>query len=109
MIKGLIKTCPWCCDFDYHFPNKSSSDGLYTVPKKIHFIWIGKPIGENYIKNIQTFVMNKDYEIILWTDENTLKSLQKPNGFKVKNISSLELINSYAFNDEKNLGGKSDI
>ena len=50
-------------DFDYNFPNKSSSDGSYKVPKKIHFVWIGKPIGENYIKNIETFVMNKDYEV----------------------------------------------
>ena len=50
-------------DFDYYFSNKSSSDGSYKVPKKIHFIWIGKPIEENYIKNIKTFVMNKDYEV----------------------------------------------
>ena len=88
---------------DHHFANKSSVEGSYTVPKTVHFIWTGKPIPQKYIKNIQTFAMNKDYEvfrmnqfnfadvtclkIILWTDENTLNSLQTPDGFKVKDIN----------------------
>ena len=50
-------------DFLFKFANKSSSDGSYNLPKTIHFVWTGKTIGEKYIKNIQTFVMNKDYEV----------------------------------------------
>jgi len=94
---------------DHHFANKSSVEGSYTVPKTVHFIWTGKPIPQKYIKNIQTFAMNKDYEIILWTDENTLNSLQTPDGFKVKDINSVELINTEAIKDEGNPGAKSDI
>ena len=33
------------------------------MPKTIHFVWTGIPIEEKYIRNIQTFVMNKDYEV----------------------------------------------
>ena len=49
---------------DFQFANKSSSDGSYNLPKTIHFVWTGKPIEEKYIKNIQTFVINKDYEVL---------------------------------------------
>ena len=48
---------------DFFFANKSSSDGSYNLPKIIHFVWTGRPIEEEYIRNIQTFVMNKDYEV----------------------------------------------
>ena len=48
---------------DFLFANKSNSDGSYNLPKTIHFVWTGKPIEEKYIKNIQTFGMNKDYEV----------------------------------------------
>ena len=47
-----------------NIPNKSSSEESYIVPKIIHFVWTGKPIEEKYIKNIQSFGMNKDYEVI---------------------------------------------
>ena len=50
---------------DYFFANKSNGDGdgTYTIPKIIHFIWTGSPISEKYIKNIQTFKINEDYEV----------------------------------------------
>ena len=48
---------------DLHFANKSSVEGSYTVPKTIHFVWTGKPILQKYIENIQTFAINKDYEV----------------------------------------------
>ena len=48
---------------DFYFSNGLTPDGSYDLPKTIHFIWIGKPIEEKYIRNIQTFVMNKDYEV----------------------------------------------
>ena len=35
----------------------------YTIPRIIHFIWIGPPIQEKYVKNIQSFVVNADYEV----------------------------------------------
>jgi len=94
---------------DLHFANKSSVEESYTVPKTIHFVWTGKPILQKYIENIQTFAINKDYEIILWTDEKTLSFLQTPEGFKVKDINSVEFINTDAIKDETNPGAKSDI
>ena len=88
---------------DFLFANISSSEDSYNLPKTIHFVWTGKPIEEKYITNIQTFLINTDYEvclrklkhfhddnnfkIILWTDENTLNSLKNPEGFKVKDIN----------------------
>ena len=48
---------------DFYFANGLPPDGSYDLPKTIHFIWIGKPIEEKYIRNIQTFVINKDYKV----------------------------------------------
>lgn len=101
MIKGSNK--------DFLFANISTPEDSFNLPKTVHFVWTGKPIEEKYIKNIQTFLINEDYEIILWTDENTLNALQNPEGFKVKDINSLEFINADAIKDETNPGAKSDI
>ena len=39
-------------------------------PKLIHFIWSRNPIKEKYINNIMNFSKNRDFTIILWTDQN---------------------------------------
>ena len=48
---------------DYDFANKSTGNETYDLPKMIHFIWTGSPIPDKYIKNIQSFEKNKDYEV----------------------------------------------
>ena len=48
---------------DFLFANILSLEASYNIPKTIHFVWIGKPIEEKYIKNIQTLLMNRDYEV----------------------------------------------
>ena len=53
----------WSSNKDFDFAEITERRENYNVPKTIHFIWTGKPIEEKYIKNIQTFVMNQDYEV----------------------------------------------
>ena len=50
---------------DFLFANISTSEESYILPKIIHFVWTGKPIEEKYITNIQTFLINTDYEVCL--------------------------------------------
>ena len=50
---------------NFLFANISTPEDSFNLPKTIHFVWTGKPIEEKYIKNIQTFLMNKDYEVNL--------------------------------------------
>lgn len=48
---------------------------VLPIPKVIHFIWNGKPIPEEYKNNIINWskaVEKSGYEVVLWTDENTL-------------------------------------
>ena len=47
----------------YQFAEIMKGQDNYTIPKIIHFIWIGPPIQEKYVKNIQSFVVNADYEV----------------------------------------------
>lgn len=45
------------------------------IPKLIHFIWNGKPLPEDYKNNIINWansLKTSGYQVILWTDENTL-------------------------------------
>ena len=43
----------------------------WSLPKIMHFIWIGSVIGKNYIKNINLFsVHNPEYQVILWLEKN---------------------------------------
>lgn len=73
-----------------------------TLPKKIHFIWIGNKIPEKYISNIKSYVNhNKKYEIILWTDDEKLSI----DGIKTKIIDTKNLY----FHQEKNYAAKADI
>ena len=43
------------------------------APKKLHFIWVGTPIPEKYVKNIKKWrKKNPDYEVYLWTDSGSV-------------------------------------
>lgn len=42
-----------------------------SVPKIMHFIWIGTTIPDNYAKNIKKWIRdNPDYEVKLWIDSD---------------------------------------
>jgi len=94
---------------NYVFAEIKEREDSHNLPKVIHFIWTGDPIRDQYIDNIQSFVMNTDYQIYLWTDQNTQNALKDPKGFVLKDIDSLSLINSDAVKEETNPGAKSDI
>lgn len=68
-----------------------------TIPKIIHFIWIGSKIPETYIKNIQDWKQkNPLFEIKIWDDITLIPFLQEKRSYK-------------QFIDAKNFGNKSDI
>ena len=50
----------------------SFTNGTPKIPKKIHYIWIGgKPLPEEFQRNIETWKENNpDYEIIRWDESN---------------------------------------
>lgn len=55
---------------------------INTIPKKIHFIWLGKEIPSQYINNISNVLATATpggYQVILWTDNPTrqLCAIQK--------------------------------
>lgn len=65
-----------------------------TIPKKIHFVWVGgnRPATFDYFLN-EVKRINNDYEIIEWNDHNI----------------DFELKNQELYNNTTNLGAKSDI
>ena len=48
------------------------TSGKSIIPKKIHYIWIGKKeLPVQFVKNIETWkIYNPDYEIIRWDETN---------------------------------------
>jgi len=86
-------------------------ENSYCVPKKIHFVWIGKEIPENYQANIITFVeLNPLYEVIL--DRIYCLNDRKSEIFCIDSILARE-ISEYTvkdlFDKEDNMGAKADI
>ena len=66
------------------------------IPKKLHFIWVGKNISEEYINNIKSFAAkNPDYEINLWLDkifhfERTFSQMDSPQfKFNLRDIHKI--------------------
>jgi mannosyltransferase OCH1-like enzyme len=50
------------------------------IPKLIHYIWLGNPIKQKYVANINKIIrVNPDYQVLLWTDR-ALKN--HPESFK---------------------------
>jgi hypothetical protein len=71
-------------------PNKR-----YTIPRRIHFIWLGSPLPKRYAKNIETWKkFHPDWKFKVWTD---------------KDVKPFKLYNKAAFDAAKNYGEKSDI
>ena len=98
-----------------------SPEVSYTVPRKIHFLWIQSPLPKKYFRNILSYQKNNpEYEINLWLDQNTLEKeliLQSieiygntPHGrILIRNVEEIRMINYDIFKFEKNVGSKADI
>ena len=52
---------------NYEFAEIKEREDSHNLPKIIHFIWTGDPIRDQYIDNIQSFVMNTDYQVLVIT------------------------------------------
>ncbi|OGT47840.1 MAG: hypothetical protein A3E83_03205 [Gammaproteobacteria bacterium RIFCSPHIGHO2_12_FULL_41_20] len=71
-----------------------------TFPAKIHFIWVGGPIPEHYLRSIQRLAIaakKTGIEVSLWTDaqahyERTAEKLamSMPDNFRVRDIHELD-------------------
>jgi mannosyltransferase OCH1-like enzyme len=66
-----------------------------VIPKKIHQIWLGGALPDNYKRLTESWLKyNPDWEYKLWTDSE---------------VAELELVNREVFDSMKNLGMKSDL
>ena len=75
--------------------------GATTIPKKIHFIWLGSkfPLEKYYERFYKTWeTLHPTWEIILWDDER-VQTL----------VEEAQLVNAKAFQMATNYGEKSDI
>lgn len=80
---------------------------IKSVPKIIHFIWIGSIIPDKYINNLNSYVNNNpEYKINLWVDRNYEFSM---NRVEIININSIDIINKHELNMVDNYGAKADI
>lgn len=79
-----------------------------TIPRHIHFIWIGSPIPQKYIDNVERFVLNNHqcgFNFTLWVDHDT-KPIDK---VEVRNVGTIKLQNQSLYDREVNYGAKADI
>jgi len=85
---------------------------LYCVPKKLHFIWLGKLIPEKYQQNILSFrKYNPEYEINLWTETISDELRKNLSSITVRDVISemSDYMTKALIDSEPNVGGKSDI
>lgn len=68
---------------------------LRKIPKKIHYIWLGGPIPEAYLRNIQTLAeiaRRSGFEITLWV-ENEKRNYQTTSVVSDISIPNLQIRN----------------
>ena len=77
---------------------KEANPKLKEMPKKIHYVWMGKDIDPTVLRSILANKMqNPDYETIIWTDRerfitNTLNKFDdkaNQSSLKIKSLDSL--------------------
>lgn len=61
-----------------------------TIPRHIHYIWIGGPMPEKYwrgIVDLHFIAQDNDCQLTLWVDDKkNLRKLKTPEGFYKKNL-----------------------
>jgi mannosyltransferase OCH1-like enzyme len=77
------------------YDNNYNDLGKSKIPKKIHQIWLGGGLPENYnILKSSIIKSNPGWEYKLWTEDD---------------LDELNMVNKELFNKSTNLGSKSDI
>jgi len=113
LYEKLVRGFWWRTAEDYLFAPMDRPEVTVDIPKLVHFIWYGEVIPQKYIDNIRSFTRHfdessREYKVILWTDNNTLSLHTNIEGILLRDLYSLELINSETFKSE-GLGSKGDI
>jgi mannosyltransferase OCH1-like enzyme len=82
------------------------SEPTYTVPKNLHFIWVGSKLPDRYRANVQSFSkLNPDFNIHLWVDH----PCELRGVASVRQTGSIVWSNQGLFAAESNMGAKADI
>jgi len=102
---------------------RSEMNEPHSIPRNVHFIWVGGPIPEKYLKTVLQVTqhlekMDLGFEVNLWVDnkDNLIKPLQKLltlseieehqgkySGIRLKMVSELEeIINTHEVFKEDN-------
>ncbi len=69
LIGALVFSYPLTAQSNPTPVTQTESSSFFLVPKKVHFVWMGKRIPQKYIDNIRSFIIrNPDYEFNLWLD-----------------------------------------
>ena len=84
--------------FQYEVENDYSNS--ITLPKIIHFIWIGAHIPQKYVDTIANCKkINTEYRVICWVDDNSMSSETKDFllncGLEIENIYKYININGH--------------
>ena len=92
----------------YTICNNVESNQIKSIPKLIHFIWIGSKIPEKYIQSIRMcLTQNPSWTIFLWVDDNNINKTDI--GVDLKHINEIDLIAQESYNFINNYGFKADI
>jgi mannosyltransferase OCH1-like enzyme len=78
----------------------------YTIPKALHFVWIGSELPGRYRANVQSFArLNPEFELSLWVD----RPCEVSGVANVNRADSTVWSNQGLYEAERNLGAKADI
>ncbi|BCZ97584.1 TPA: glycosyltransferase [Legionella pneumophila subsp. pneumophila] len=85
-------------DSEYDSDSESEYE-LHTLPSKIHFVWVGGPIRDQYLRTIMdvaAVALKSGFEVNLWVDNemnyiktSTQEGMDIPN-LRIRNIHELE-------------------
>lgn len=74
------------------FPARNTKEKEYSVPKILHFLWIGSDITEKYMGCVNSFSkMNSDYKVMLWSDRDISPTRLESDNIERINIEQLSL------------------
>ena len=83
----------------------------HDVPAKIHFIWVGAPITEKYIRNVERFArvnVAEGYNVYLWTDRPESTAAQGVTVVDVRQLMDTS-VNRGMMATEQNMGALADM
>jgi mannosyltransferase OCH1-like enzyme len=78
--------------FPQPFPASTTCEEDYSVPKKLHFLWVESDIPLKYMNAVNSFSkMNPDYEVFLWLDRDLPHGFATEEAVKPTRIEQLDL------------------